>query len=1137
MAGTATMRRGGVVVAGAALLLSTVPMAGAIASGADEAVEAGVVLNEVTTGGPGGISDAFVELRNLSAAPMSIAGWELYHCGDSGSRGADPYVTVDDVVLEPGEVYLLAHAESNYADQAAQTYDRAPNQPAFGQWLQDGEENLIDRLSISPASRDSICGAPLPSALDAKRNDSYQRVGTSGDVASDWIRATATPGEANATEPIAPWTASELAITEIANGGPSGTGDEFLEIGNLGTQSAALGGWRVTFCDVDGSTATHDEVVIPTGTDLAPGEAFVLAPQDSARAARADLTYTGERLPAGGSGALLTDADLTRIDGVGVYETDSVYEPANDSPCTRGDALPNRLDFGSDHSYQRVANDGAGAADFIRSTARPGDLEPGPELGEDPRDDTSGVRVTELVHDGPEQGQQGFLELANTSDEAVSIDGWQIQRCEPDGRLSLQEWVPVLSGELAPGETYLAALEGSDLAPGAQATFTTALTEGGYGVLVRDAEGAVVDTVGVLRNRYSPCVDGVSLAEIISHEQQLSYQRYADTGDNARDFVHHPRTPHEWAQDLRSATDIAPEELAPVEVAAHPRPLVTQEMTEQPSDEGVELSAQAAHTRGEDVDVAFYGAPVVDVLQSAAMVHHGVSEEAPPSSRTSAGEVAERLGDRHLGGGGEPLETRSQEGYPYQRFTLTLPERGQDAAAVMWRGSSVGANELQMYAWNHRERQWDLLGAEYGREGAEFTMIADLDVEQHLRGVRAEVLIQDGPAQTPPMEWAADDTFADPADYDFAIGYLPDTQHLTEGYRQVYADQISWLVANSDARNISYVSHVGDAAQSWMWGSHPEPLAREEFEAVSELRAHLTTAQIPNGILPGNHDNKWGRDNDLFNEYFGPASRAEEPWFGGSIGADDASGSYDLFEAGGADFLALNFGYPSTLNADEMFTWAAGVIAEHPNHNVLIFAHEFVDRDGEPTNPENERWTSLGYRIQQELIDPFPQVRYAISGHINGTGDSVVEYADGRQVSRMLSNYQNYEVDGEQRTGFLRLLQVHIDSGTVAVNTYTPTYDLHNAWRWASSDVWEPEDDEFLAPLQVSGSERRVATTQIGVIGPDVDVATISARDGEHVNASWQPAADDAPYVWWTVSSAAGDGGTEEAISAPRWLG
>lgn len=136
----------------------------------------------------------------------------------------------------------------------------------------------------------------------------------------------------------------------------------------------------------------------------------------------------------------------------------------------------------------------------------------------------------------------------------------------------------------------------------------------------------------------------------------------------------------------------------------------------------------------------------------------------------------------------------------------------------------------------------------------------------------------------------------------------------------------------------------------------------------------------------------------------------------------------------------------------------------------------------------------------------------------------------------MLSNYQNYEVDGEQRTGFLRLLQVHIDSGTVAVNTYTPSYDLHNAWRWASSDVWEPEDDEFLAPLQVSGSKRRVATTQIGVIGPGVDVATISAGDGEQVTASWLPESDDAPYVWWTVSSAASGDGSEEATSAPRWL-
>ena len=30
-------------------------------------------------------------------------------------------------------------------------------------------------------------------------------------------------------------------------------------------------------------------------------------------------------------------------------------------------------------------------------------------------------------------------------------------------------------------------------------------------------------------------------------------------------------------------------------------------------------------------------------------------------------------------------------------------------------------------------------------------------------------------------------------------------------------------------------------------------------------------AAVPNGVTPGNHDNKTGSNNDLFNEFFPPA--------------------------------------------------------------------------------------------------------------------------------------------------------------------------------------------------------------------------------------------------------------------------
>lgn len=136
------------------------------------------------------------------------------------------------------------------------------------------------------------------------------------------------------------------------------------------------------------------------------------------------------------------------------------------------------------------------------------------------------------------------------------------------------------------------------------------------------------------------------------------------------------------------------------------------------------------------------------------------------------------------------------------------------------------------------------------------------------------------------------DALEDPDDYDFAIAHVTDTQYLTEGaaedayseeqqaiWADAYTDTLDWIVANADERKIEYVAHTGDIIENWHTGgpvadevSYRE-IAIEEFEFASESQRILDDAEIVNGVLPGNHDNRSSNDvgpDSLHNEYFGP---------------------------------------------------------------------------------------------------------------------------------------------------------------------------------------------------------------------------------------------------------------------------
>jgi hypothetical protein len=255
--------------------------AGSAGSGPD------VRISELTNGGPGGHLDNFVEIANFGDEVADLDGWAIYRCIGRANRFRDPQVPpLEDVRLAPGETYTIAHPDStvtHLADRADAISSYAND--GFGIVIEDADRNIVDAAAVYADTVHSDCTdrvpSNLPNDLDFQRAQSYQRVATTGDVQRDFIKAERTPGAPNATEPDPGVQPSDVRISELTNGGPRGSSDNFIELANFGDQPVDIGGWEVWRCRAPGyRLPTYLQVTVPDGVvlELAADDRQVVAP-------------------------------------------------------------------------------------------------------------------------------------------------------------------------------------------------------------------------------------------------------------------------------------------------------------------------------------------------------------------------------------------------------------------------------------------------------------------------------------------------------------------------------------------------------------------------------------------------------------------------------------------------------------------------------------------------------------------------------------------------------------------------------------------------------------------------------------------------------------------------------------------
>ncbi|MBD8045179.1 lamin tail domain-containing protein [Arthrobacter sp. Sa2BUA2] len=1121
-----------------------------------------VLISEVANGGAGANPQSnraaarnFIEITNYGSGPMDISGWKIFRCGQTGGGYGPQAVIPDGTVLSPGDQFTAARDTSGYTADAF--YGTSLHDFGFGAFLEDAGGQRVDAVGFYHPDVATDCeldGKWLHRSLQHRLDESHQRVSNTGDLEQDWVIATRTVDAPNATASTVKSAGNGLRVTELTNSGSASTSDQYVEVTNLGDAPVDMSGYQLFRCGENG-TQYLQVGAVASGSVVQPGASFLFAHAAGAYRDQADATYaTGMHWR--DFGAMLLTADDEIVDGVGAYDN-------RNSSCTTGAPVEQKLNAFDNEVYHRVSDTGNNAVDFAVTTARtPGTHDPGAVLETASVSEYTDVAFSELTAAGPQGSNDEFVEIANYGSAPVNLSGFSAHRCYGTGQPGLGAEAQVADlGDvvLHPGQTYLMAPASApaELRAAAQATYATGLNQAdGYGMYLTDPDGARVDAVAVYDlgvNAYTPCRQGEEVRNYTKFEEGGSVTRARHTGDNENDYAMASRTPGV----LQDAVYVDPAlplpgELDPVSLPANSVPGTPAVSGGEGNSLAAEISVSDAD--GGQLEVSTRVAPVLGTDK--AVVRAGISSLPVPLSLQIEGEQV--LPDAR------GLETPgTATGFPFQRFEIPVDDA---AAEFVWSGTTEPRNEIQLLAWTGTA--WEALDAAVPSADGNITLTAPLPAAA-LAGGTADVLVIDGPRTTGGLleeGGVTDQAFADPSQYDFAVNHMTDTQFYSEGFRDVFRRMTSWVVANADARKIEYNSLTGDIIENWINGNNSAERANREFQSAQDIMGLLNDANVPNGVLPGNHDNMWGHNNDKYNEYFPVSMYEGKDWYGEAWAAGDNSAHTDYFSAGGVDFLVINLPYRSS---DEQMAWAAQQAAAHPDHNVILATHSYIHTSAVRDNIDL-RYTATGEELWNTVVAPNDNVFLVLGGHFHGT---VTNYADpvtggqvdatdvanqtyaisnvgatGRTVVEMLADYQGYRSTLledpaatrsdllDRDTGFQRLLQFDLDAGLMAVNAYSPTLDSFEAWKYdepafrGDAARYDASDDEFVAAVSLLRSTT-LSTGTWALTGAGSVLETVQLESGKQHSVKFEPAAADR---LWFVEAADPSGNMVRSV--PRVL-
>ncbi len=312
----------------------------------------------------------------------------------------------------------------------------------------------------------------------------------------------------------------------------------------------------------------------------------------------------------------------------------------------------------------------------------------------------------------------------------------------------------------------------------------------------------------------------------------------------------------------------------------------------------------------------------------------------------------------------------------------------------------------------------------------------------------------------------------------WTLAVIPDPQGYSRYSRnQGILDMMTaWLAENKSKLNILEVVCVGDLVESNGLQRGEERFANQTWLAMwtSVSRAFERLDGVyPYALVTGNHDygpdifpdgNHYGTRSSLtrethFPEFF-PITRNPawkdvliETALNAYGKATLENAAYEWTASGGQKILLVTVEFAPR---DEALAWAKEVFnrPEYADHFGILVTHSYLHAE----NNGNKRIESEGYALNQaggnageaiwrKLVEPTPNIRLVLSGHVSAADDftgccgfAVDHNSAGKPVYQMVFNTQAMGGgwEGNGGDGWLRLLEFSKGLDHVKVRTFSP---------------------------------------------------------------------------------------------------
>lgn len=267
----------------------------------------------------------------------------------------------------------------------------------------------------------------------------------------------------------------------------------------------------------------------------------------------------------------------------------------------------------------------------------------------------------------------------------------------------------------------------------------------------------------------------------------------------------------------------------------------------------------------------------------------------------------------------------------------------------------------------------------------------------------------------------------------FTIPVFPDTQEAVSGKRGIFFSQLEWITSRADSLKAPMALHVGDLVNFDNF---------DQWELASVGMRILDRTNLPYAISLGNHDtgavgmfsgsaapgnvNVNLRNTHKFN-YFFPVNRF--PLQKGRFEKDKSDNSYYIFEAGNVKWIVVSLEFCAREAAAQ---WMDKVLKEHPDYNAIILTHYHLNPRGDISQNNAGYGDMKVIDIFEQYIKPNKNVLLVLSGHVPGSAWRVDQGPEGNNIYQILQNFQNRE------EGYLRLLEIDTEKGTISAKLYSP---------------------------------------------------------------------------------------------------